>query len=202
MSEALVPPAVAASAITDRGAAGFTLPQLIVDAGPDAVARFLEFFAARGEGGGGAALRAGLCARERLRAVRGARRRGRGGRQGRGVGMSESLVPVAAEPTVVAGRGTDVVLPRLIVEAGPSAVARFFGVLRGADRKCEDAGGVRAGRGAVSDLVRGPRPRPGRDRPAPRGRLHPDPPRIGPDRQAAPGGGPPGCPPSTCCART
>ena len=40
--------------------------------------------------------------------------------------MSESLVPVAAEPTVVAGRGTDVVLPRLIVEAGPSAVARFL----------------------------------------------------------------------------
>ena len=30
----------------------------------------------RGEGGGGTALRAGLCARERLRAVRGARRRG------------------------------------------------------------------------------------------------------------------------------
>ena len=49
----------------------------------------------RGEGGGGAALRAGLCARERLRAVRGARRRGRG------VRMSESLVPAIAEPVVV-----------------------------------------------------------------------------------------------------
>ena len=40
--------------------------------------------------------------------------------------MSESLVPVAAEPTAVAGRGTDVVLPQLIVEAGPAAVARFL----------------------------------------------------------------------------
>ena len=38
------------------------------------------------------------------------------------------------------------------------------GVLCGADREREDAGGVRAGGGAVSDLVRGPRPRPGRDR--------------------------------------
>ena len=41
----------------------------------------------RGEGGGGAALRAGLCARERLRAVRGARRWG-SRRWGRGVRMS------------------------------------------------------------------------------------------------------------------
>ena len=47
MSEALVPAAAATSAVTDRGAVGFTLPQVIVDAGPDAVARFLEFFAGR-----------------------------------------------------------------------------------------------------------------------------------------------------------
>ena len=47
MSEALVPAAVESSAVTDRGAVGFTLPQVIIDAGPDAVARFLEFFAGR-----------------------------------------------------------------------------------------------------------------------------------------------------------
>ena len=48
MSEALVP----AAAATDRdgqgrGAAGLTLQQVIVDAGPNAAARFLEFFAGR-----------------------------------------------------------------------------------------------------------------------------------------------------------
>ena len=47
MSEALVPAAAVTSAVTDPGAAGFTLPQVIVDAGPEAVARFLEFFAGR-----------------------------------------------------------------------------------------------------------------------------------------------------------
>ena len=47
MSEALVPAAAATSAVTDRGVGRFALPQVIVDAGPDAVARFLEFFAGR-----------------------------------------------------------------------------------------------------------------------------------------------------------
>ena len=47
MNEALVPAAAATSAVTDRGAAGFALPQVIVDAGPDAAERFLEFFAGR-----------------------------------------------------------------------------------------------------------------------------------------------------------
>ena len=68
--------------------------------------------------------------------------------------MSEALVPAAAEPVVVTDRGADVVLPALIVDAGPDAVA-VSGVLRGADREREDAGGVRAGGGAVSGLVRG-----------------------------------------------
>ena len=41
--------------------------------------------------------------------------------------MSESLVPAAAETeTTVARGGGELVLPRLIVEAGPSAVARFL----------------------------------------------------------------------------
>ena len=101
--------------------------------------------------------------------------------------MSEALVPAAAEPVVVTDRGADVVLPALIVDAGAGCRRAVSGVLRGADREREDAGGVRAGGGAVSGVVRGPRPRPGCDSSAPRGRLHPDPPRVGPDRQAAPG---------------
>ena len=40
--------------------------------------------------------------------------------------MSEALVPAAAEPVVVTDRGVDVVLPALIVDAGPDAVARFL----------------------------------------------------------------------------
>ena len=63
-------------------------------------------------------------------------------------------------------------------------------VLRGTDRQREDAGGVRTGRGAVSRVVRGATPRPRRRLAAPRRRLHPDAPGVGPDRQAAPRGDP------------
>ena len=79
----------------------------------------------RGEGGGERRSTRWPMARERLRAVREARRRGSRGR-GRGVGMSESLVPATAEPVVVADGEADVVLPALIVDAGPDAVARFL----------------------------------------------------------------------------
>ena len=41
--------------------------------------------------------------------------------------MSEALVPAAAEPVVVADGEADVVLPALIVDAGPDAVQRFLG---------------------------------------------------------------------------
>ena len=40
--------------------------------------------------------------------------------------MSEALVPAVAEPVVVADGEADVVLPALIVDAGPDAVARFL----------------------------------------------------------------------------
>ena len=40
--------------------------------------------------------------------------------------MSEALVPAAAEPVVVADGEADVVLPALIVDAGPDAVQRFL----------------------------------------------------------------------------
>ena len=46
MSEALVSAAAAPSAV-ERGGGELVLPRLIVDAGPNAVARFLEFFAGR-----------------------------------------------------------------------------------------------------------------------------------------------------------
>ena len=47
MSEALVPAAAAEPVVVADGGADVALPALIVDAGPDAVARFLEFFAGR-----------------------------------------------------------------------------------------------------------------------------------------------------------
>ena len=141
----------------------------------------------RGEGGGGAALRAGLCARERLRAVRGARRR-RSRRWGRGVRMSEALVLAAAETAVVTGRGSRRRPAGADRRRGAGCRRAVSGVLRGADREREDAGGVREGGGVVPGVVRGSRPWPWVPySSAPRGRLHPDPPRVGPDRQAASG---------------
>ena len=52
------------------------------------------------------------------------------------------------------------------------------------------ARGVRAGRGAVPGVVRGAGPGAPGGRAAARGGLHPDPPRVGAHRQAAPGGPP------------
>ena len=40
--------------------------------------------------------------------------------------MTEALVPAAGEPTVATGGGGKIVLPQMIVDAGPSAVARFL----------------------------------------------------------------------------
>ena len=39
---------------------------------------------------------------------------------------TEALTPAAAEPAVVTGGGGEIVLPQVIVDAGPSAVARFL----------------------------------------------------------------------------
>ena len=82
------------------------------------------------------------------------------------------------------GRGAR---PAALIVDGTGCGGAVPGVLRGADRERADTGGVRAGGGAVSRVVRGARPRPRGGLAAPRRRLHPDPPRIGPDRQAAPG---------------
>ena len=39
---------------------------------------------------------------------------------------TEALVPAAAEPAAVTGGGGEIVLPQVIVDAGPAAVARFL----------------------------------------------------------------------------
>ena len=100
---------------------------------------------------------------------------------------TEALVPAAAAPAISTSGGR---------RDGPAAGDRrrgvpghgaVSGVLRGKDREREDAGGVRAGGGAIPGVVRGSRPRAARRLAAPRGRLHPDPPRVGPHGEAAPG---------------
>ena len=97
----------------------------------------------------------------------GAGGRGAGGRDGRGRGDR----PAAGDRRRGAGGGGEVP-----------------GVLRGADREREDqGGGVRAGRRAVSRVVRDARASAARRLPAPRGRLHPDPPWVGPHGETAPG---------------
>ena len=39
---------------------------------------------------------------------------------------TEALVPAVGEPAVATGGGGETVLPQMIVDAGPSAVARFL----------------------------------------------------------------------------
>ena len=39
---------------------------------------------------------------------------------------TEALVPAAAEPAVVTSGGGEIVLPQVIVEAGPAAVGRYM----------------------------------------------------------------------------
>ena len=76
---------------------------------------------------------------------------------------TEALVPAAREPSVATGGAGEIILPQVIVDAGPSAVGAAPGVLRGADREREDAGRVRESGGAVLGVVRGARPRTLRD---------------------------------------
>ena len=39
---------------------------------------------------------------------------------------TEALVPAAAEPAIVTAGGGEIILPQVIVDAGPAAVARFL----------------------------------------------------------------------------
>ena len=107
--------------------------------------------------------------------------------------MSEDLVLVEPSDALRPARsaaGERLALPWLIVDAGPVAVAQVSGVLRRADRQPAHARGVWAGRGAVPGVVRGAGPGARGGLAAARGGLHPDPPRVGAHRQAAPGGHP------------
>ena len=116
--------------------------------------------------------------------------------------MTDAPVPVVETPAVDAVADAEatsgvrragsagLALPRVIGEAGPTAVGKFVEFFRGADRERADAGGVRAGGGAVSGVARGPRPPDRGGLAAPRRRLHPDAPRVGADREAARGRGP------------
>ena len=151
-----------------------------------------------------AALRARPGADQRLRALRGVGRGGRPGRRrGSGAGMNDDVVRVARTDSARTARAprAALVLPRLIVDAGPVAVEKFLEFFRRADRQPADAGGVRASRGAVPGVVRGAGPGAHGGRAAARGGLHPDPPRVGAHRQAAPGGPPHARPPARPGAR-
>ena len=103
--------------------------------------------------------------------------------------MSDDVVRV--ELTDIArtelAQRAELVLPRLFVDAGPVAVARFLEFFAARDREPAHARGVRAGRGVVPGLVRCARPGAHGGLAAARGGLHPDPPRVGAHRQAAPG---------------
>ena len=101
--------------------------------------------------------------------------------------MSEALVPAAAEPAVVTRRGRGDRPAAGDRRRGAGCRRAVPGVLRGADREREDAGGVRAGGGAVSRVVRGARPRAPRRLARSTWPPTSGPTRVGPDRQAAPG---------------
>ena len=84
----------------------------------------------------------------------------------------------------------ELVLPRLIVDAGPVAVGKFleFFAARIANRRTRAAYGRAVGQFLAWCAGAGPGAHGGRA--AARGGLHPDPPRVGAHRQAAPGGHP------------
>ena len=65
---------------------------------------------------------------------------------------TEALAPAAAEPAISTGGGGKIVLPRVIVDAGPSAVARFLEFFAGriANARTRAAyGGLFAGGGEI-----------------------------------------------------
>ena len=93
-----------------------------------------------------------------------------------------------ARPAVAARGG--LVLPRLIVDAGPAAVGKFLEFFAARIAKPAHARGLRAGGGAVPGLVRGAGAGARGGLAAARGGLHPDAPRVGAHGQAAPGGDP------------
>ena len=88
---------------------------------------------------------------------------------------TEALTPAAAEPAVVTGGVGEIVLPQVIVDAGPAAVARFLEFFAGriANARTRAAYGRAVGQFLGWCEARGP-PAP-RRLAAPRRRLHPHP---------------------------
>ena len=82
------------------------------------------------------------------------------------------------------GGGEEIVLPQVIVATGPAAVGRFLEFFVGTIAHATRAAYARTV-GHFPGVVRGARPRAARRLAAPRGRLHPDPPRVGPHGEAA-----------------
>ena len=103
--------------------------------------------------------------------------------------MNDDVVRVArtdSARTTLAQRA-ELVLPPLVVDAGPAAVEKFL--------EFSPRGSPTGGRGRRTgeqwgSSWRGARPGAHGGRAAARGGLHPDPPRVGAHRQAAPGGDP------------
>ena len=56
---------------------------------------------------------------------------------------TEALAPAAAEPAIAPGGGGEIVLPQVIVDAGPAAVARFLEFFAGRIANARTRGGVR-----------------------------------------------------------
>ena len=99
---------------------------------------------------------------------------------------TEALVPAAAEPAVVTAGGGEIVLPQVIVDAGPAAGARFLEFFAGriANARTRAAYGRAVGQFLGWCEARGLGLRD--VSPAPRRRVHPDAPQLGPDGEAAP----------------
>ena len=89
---------------------------------------------------------------------------------------TEALVPAAAEPAAATGGAAgEIVLPQMIVDAGPSAVARFLEFFAGRIANARTRTTYGRAVGQFLGVVRGARPPAARRLSAPRGRLHPDP---------------------------
>ena len=96
-------------------------------------------------------------------------------------------MPAAAEPALVTAGGGEIVLPQVTVDARPAALARFLKFFAGriANARTRAAYGRAVGQFLGWCEARGPRAV--RRLAALRGRLHPNPSRIGPHGEAAPG---------------
>ena len=70
---------------------------------------------------------------------------------------TEALAPAAAAPAIATGGAGEIVLPQVIVDAGPQATERFLEFFAGRIANTRTRGGVRAGGGAIPQVVRGAR---------------------------------------------